>query len=142
LPVRRTVGMYKIGTSPQQPPSRGSSSLQSLCFRHLPQTYILHPVHMAKKFSHGRGGAGNICVDNTEYVDGLAYSPPVLSVTCLPCQLTNLLLGIQHLALHHWPRRRRKYPQIRCQSSPHCTRCARRARPTTQCDLRGARRSR
>jgi len=33
-----------------------------------------------KKFSHGRGGAGNISLDDIEYVDGLNYSPPILSV--------------------------------------------------------------
>jgi hypothetical protein len=32
-----------------------------------------------KKFSHGRGGAGNISFDETVYVDGLSYSPPVLT---------------------------------------------------------------
>lgn len=31
-----------------------------------------------KKFSHGRGGAGNICSSTVEYVDGLNYSPPIL----------------------------------------------------------------
>jgi hypothetical protein len=33
-----------------------------------------------KKYSHGRGGAGNICVDTVEYVDGLNYPAPILSV--------------------------------------------------------------
>jgi hypothetical protein len=32
-----------------------------------------------QKISHGRGGAGNISADNAEYVDGLTYSPPVLT---------------------------------------------------------------
>lgn len=31
-----------------------------------------------KKFSHGRGGAGNICTSTVDYVDGLNYSPPIL----------------------------------------------------------------
>lgn len=31
-----------------------------------------------KRFSHGRGGAGNICTTTVQYVDGLAYSPPIL----------------------------------------------------------------
>lgn len=32
-----------------------------------------------KKSSHGRGGAGNISVEDIEYVDGLNYSPPILT---------------------------------------------------------------
>ena len=31
-----------------------------------------------QKYSHGRGGAGNIATTTVEYVDGLAYSPPIL----------------------------------------------------------------
>jgi len=34
---------------------------------------------MVQKFSHGRGGAGNIAVETVKYVDGLTYSPPILS---------------------------------------------------------------
>src|ERR1700694_16866 len=36
----------------------------------------------AKVFSHGRGGAGNIGPETVRYVDGINYSPPVLSVWC------------------------------------------------------------
>jgi len=36
-----------------------------------------------EKYSHGRGGIGNIGADQISYVDGLAYSPPVLSVPLL-----------------------------------------------------------
>ena len=35
---------------------------------------------MVQKFSHGRGGAGNIAAETVKYVDGLTYSPPILSV--------------------------------------------------------------
>lgn len=32
-----------------------------------------------RNISHGIGGAGNIWVDDTAYIDGIYYSPPVLS---------------------------------------------------------------
>jgi hypothetical protein len=32
----------------------------------------------SQKYSHGRGGAGNMVTSTVEYVDGLAYSPPIL----------------------------------------------------------------
>jgi Protein of unknown function (DUF3602) len=32
-----------------------------------------------QKYSHGRGGVGNISKDTITYVDGLSYSPPVLT---------------------------------------------------------------
>lgn len=39
---------------------------------------------MVQKSSHGRGGAGNIAVETVKYVDGLNYSPPILSVPPSP----------------------------------------------------------